>query len=38
MDQQMQLLFVKIKEEMDKQTTILTDSITKSVLKEMVYP
>ena len=35
MDQQMQLLFVKIKEEMDKQTTILTDSITKSVLKEM---
>lgn len=35
MDEQMQLLFSKLKQEMDKQTTILTDSITKAVLKEM---
>lgn len=31
----MQLLFSKIKQEMDKQTTTLTDSITKAVLKKM---
>lgn len=35
MDEQMQLLFTKLKQEMDKQTSTLKESITKTILEEM---